>query len=624
MASLLGQQLGNYRLLQVLGTGGFADVYLGEHIHLGTQAAIKVLQAQLAAQDEQKFRDEARTIARLIHPHIVRVLEFGVEGNLPFLVMDYAPNGNLRDHHAKGTALPLDLVVTYTKQVASALYYAHTEKLIHRDVKPENMLVGRHNEILLSDFGIAVVAHSTRSQKKEDVIGTVDYMAPEQIKAHPVVASDQYALATVVYEWLCGNPPYEGTSTEVLVKHLTVPPPPLRSRVATIPQLVEQVVLKALEKDPEQRFANVLLFASAFEQAGFLHAALTTSFPSISTPIPSAVQTVQEQGFATFPLSTPLQTQPPMRTTPSGVLDEGTLLYTYRGHSDHIYTVAWSSDRRRIASAGADGSMRIWEAISGKEFATFVPTGEAINAVEWSPDGKYIVCGDFSGAIQTWGANGKKISEFKRSHYAVNAVSWSPDGKLIVFGCADGKVVVINPGEGWEYKEYTAPASITALAWSYDGKHIAFACANDKAEVISLARNTIYPDVVGLYSFTKMCTYHGHTDSVNAVAWAHDNKRIASGSEDGTVQIWNVANGERISTYEGHVGAVKTVAWSPDRKRIASAGDDTVVKVWDAGSGNTLFTCQGHADTVRTVAWSLDRKRLASGSEDTNVCVWTH
>jgi eukaryotic-like serine/threonine-protein kinase len=125
MTDYVGQQLGNYRLIRLLGKGSFAEVYLGEHIHLSTQAAIKVLHTQLTSDDVDNFRNEARIIARLIHPHIVRVIEFGVEGKTPFLVMDYAPHGTLRQRHPKGTGLPLDTVVSYVKQLADALQYAH-------------------------------------------------------------------------------------------------------------------------------------------------------------------------------------------------------------------------------------------------------------------------------------------------------------------------------------------------------------------------------------------------------------------------------------------------------------------------------------------------------------------
>jgi len=242
MVSHVGQQFGHYRLLHLLGTGGFAEVYLGEHLLLQTQAAIKVVQAQLSRQEEKFFYEEARTAARLVHPHIVRVLEFGVEGQIPYLVMDYAPNGTLRDRYPRGSRLPLPLVVEQVKQIALALQFAHDAKLIHRDIKPENMLLGRYNEILLSDFGIAVVAHSTRSQRTQDVIGTVDYMAPEQIKAHPSTASDQYALAALAYEWLCGIPPFNGTSVEILAGHLHAQPDPTPLRLAAVPPLVEQVM----------------------------------------------------------------------------------------------------------------------------------------------------------------------------------------------------------------------------------------------------------------------------------------------------------------------------------------------------------------------------------------------
>jgi len=267
MTDRVGQKLGNYHLVRLLGEGGFAEVYLGEHIHLGTLAAIKVLHTQLTTDDMETFRKEARTIAQLEHPHIVRVLDFGVEGKTPFLVMSYAANGTLRQRHPKGSHLPLATVVIYVKQLADALQYAHDEKLIHRDIKPENMLIGRRNEVLLSDFGIALLAQSSRYQSTQDVIGTVAYMAPEQIQGKPRPASDQYALGIVVYEWLNGDRPFHGSFTELCAQHMFASPPSLQQKISTISPEVEQVVQTALAKDPRQRFANVQAFATALEQA---------------------------------------------------------------------------------------------------------------------------------------------------------------------------------------------------------------------------------------------------------------------------------------------------------------------------------------------------------------------
>jgi serine/threonine protein kinase len=263
----VGKQLGNHRLVRLIGQGAFAEVYLAEHIHLDTQAAIKVLYTKLAKDDIETFRQEARTIARLVHPHIVRVLDFGVEGTTPFLVMDYAPGDTLRQLYPKGTRLPLETVVSYVKQVADALSYAHAQKVIHRDVKPENMLMGRHGEVLLSDFGIALITQSSRYENVMDIAGTIAYMAPEQIEAHPLPASDQYSLGVVTYEWLTGDRPFQGSFREIAIKHSFVSPPSLIEQVPTLPLAIEQVVLIALAKDPKQRFGSVLAFATALEQA---------------------------------------------------------------------------------------------------------------------------------------------------------------------------------------------------------------------------------------------------------------------------------------------------------------------------------------------------------------------
>ena len=262
-----GQQLGYYRLLRLLGSGAFAEVYLGEHIHLKKQAAVKVLRTQLSKDEAENFRREAQTLARLENPHIIRVLDFGFDHETPFLVMEYAPNGTLRQLHPSKTTVPLPIIIAYVKQIAEALYYAHTNHVIHRDVKPENMLLGRQQELLLSDFGIATVTQSTQASNPHSIAGTAVYMAPEQINGKPRPASDQYALAVIVYEWLVGAPPFQGSFIEISTQHLMTSPPHPRSRMPTIPVLVEKVVLTALSKEPESRFGNISAFANAMENA---------------------------------------------------------------------------------------------------------------------------------------------------------------------------------------------------------------------------------------------------------------------------------------------------------------------------------------------------------------------
>ena len=300
MSQQIGQQVGTYRLLRMLGEGGFATVYLGEHVHLGTLAALKLLHFSFSPEDGEAFRREAQLIARLEHPHIVRVLDYDVQAGMPFLVMSFAPGGTLRSVHPRGTALPLPTVVDYVTQVAEALQYAHARRVIHRDVKPENLLVGARQEVLLGDFGIAVLTQRSRSVSTQAVVGTAAYMAPEQFRGKPCFASDQYALAVVVYEWLVGERPFVGSFVELASQHLLTPPPGLRERNAGIPPAVERVVLIALAKDPARRFGSVREFAAALHQAA--HA--------FSPTIPAHAQPPADRGSSMVATPTILPTEP--------------------------------------------------------------------------------------------------------------------------------------------------------------------------------------------------------------------------------------------------------------------------------------------------------------------------
>ncbi|HEY0755654.1 MAG TPA: protein kinase [Ktedonobacteraceae bacterium] len=268
MTDRSGQQFGNYRLIRLLGRGGFADVYLGQHLRLSSQqAAIKILHTHLQDTDIQTFEHEAETISALVHPNIVRLLDFDVENGVPFLTMDYAPNGSLRQRHPRRERVPLAMVVSYVTQIAQGLQYAHDKRIIHRDIKPDNMLIGSGNRILLSDFGVAAIAHSTNSLDVQSAVGTIPYMAPEQIQQHPRPASDQYALGITVYEWLAGELPFQGSIVEIIGKHAMLTPPSLRAKLPALPAEIDMVLQHALAKAPQDRFAAISAFAQALEQA---------------------------------------------------------------------------------------------------------------------------------------------------------------------------------------------------------------------------------------------------------------------------------------------------------------------------------------------------------------------
>src|SRR5260370_6101806 len=272
MADYIGQRLGNYELLGLLGQGGFAEVYLARHIYLKTSAAIKVLQVRLTESALDKFLAEARTIAQFSHPHIIRVLEFGIEQGTPFLVMNYAPHGSLRQRHPASSVLSSTHILSYVQQAASALQYAHDRMIIHLTLSPENILLGEAFVLMLSDFGLATTVqnHSVNIMPihhTQSAAGTTTYMAPEQFDGVPSPASDQYALAVAVYEWVCGIPPFQGSTIGVAIQHIQAPPRPLREQLPSLAPSIDQVVLRALAKDPQARFPRVQDFAHALEEA---------------------------------------------------------------------------------------------------------------------------------------------------------------------------------------------------------------------------------------------------------------------------------------------------------------------------------------------------------------------
>jgi serine/threonine protein kinase len=320
-----GQRFGNYQLIDLLGEGGYAQVYLGEQVFLKTKAAIKVLHTRLDDEKIEQFRFEANTIAHLDHPHIVRLLDFGVEHAAPYLIMDYAPNGTLHQLHPPGVPVPLALVVSYVQQIADALDYAHQQKIIHRDIKPENLLVGRRGEVLLSDFGIAVVAHQTTSLTTQQGLGTISYVAPEQLWGKPRPASDQYALAAVVYEWLTGRTPFQGSPMEVAIQHLEAPPPPMHVWGIPFPAEVEQVVRRALEKQWPMRYNSAREFADALHDASLARPAVVRGpAEDVPLPLPEQMNTPDQAQETEQPIPSSMPEY--ARAVPAAIADQKTVM----------------------------------------------------------------------------------------------------------------------------------------------------------------------------------------------------------------------------------------------------------------------------------------------------------
>lgn len=306
--NLSGYQLGNYQLLQLLGEGGMGSVYRARQITLGREVAVKVLPAYLSAKPDfvTRFRREAETVAKLDrHPNIVSILEFDTQDGISYVVMPLLSGGSLSDRLRGVERFSLEHTSDLLQKLAGALDFAHAQGIIHRDIKPDNIMFDEFDTPLIVDFGIAkiVTGQVTTLTQQGAAVGTPAFMAPEQWKAKPVEpATDQYSLAIVVYMLLTGQLPFTAETPQGLMYlHIEEPPAPPSLYRRDIPDAVSAVLLKALSKDPRQRYPTVTAFAQAFDQA--VRSAPTGRFGKPTTPPP--------------PTSRRTPTPPPVITRPT-------------------------------------------------------------------------------------------------------------------------------------------------------------------------------------------------------------------------------------------------------------------------------------------------------------------
>ena len=268
-----GQMLGPYRIITQIGRGGMATVYKAYQPSVDRYVAIKVLPSQLAESREfaTRFQQEARIIAKLEHPHILPVFDYGESEGVAYFVMRYMDAGTLKEKMIEGRPLPLQEIDRLFTQLAEALSYAHSHGIIHRDLKPANVLIDSHGNVFLTDFGIAKLLESAspRLTQTDAIMGTPAYISPEQAQGQTVdPRSDIYSLGIILYEMVTGSVPFTAeTPLAVLFKHISDPLPPPSQVKPDIRPAIEKVILKALAKDPRDRFASAAEFVTAWERA---------------------------------------------------------------------------------------------------------------------------------------------------------------------------------------------------------------------------------------------------------------------------------------------------------------------------------------------------------------------
>ena len=326
---LIGTQLGAYFIQSKLGEGGMAQVYKAYHARLRREVAIKVILPQVADKSgfRERFEREAQLIASLEHRNIVAVYDFGEIGNVIYLVMQYVGGGTLRDLLRREERIEPRRAIQYAIQMSRALHHAHQRGIVHRDVKPQNMLISASDptQLLLSDFGIAKLFDSGSSQETmltptqdnvshdpsltgvDQMVGTAEYMAPEQINRQPVDArTDVYAMGIVLFQMLAGQVPFSSTTVQgLLFQHVYTPPRPIREINPSIPPALEQIILRALAKVPAQRYQSAEAMAQALE------AVLPLSTHPFSAP-PTANYATAYGGSSVDPITHLSHTLPPV------------------------------------------------------------------------------------------------------------------------------------------------------------------------------------------------------------------------------------------------------------------------------------------------------------------------
>lgn len=345
--------------------------------------------------------------------------------------------------------------------------------------------------------------------------------------------------------------------------------------------------------------------------------------------------------------STPLPAETPSSTGDAIASPAETRSSTYRGHTHFVFTIAWSPDSKYIVSAGADETVRVWNATNLETIQTYsahvgwfypvVNPRPYVYTVAWSPNGKSIASAGTGEKLHVWNVSSgdtERIYHHPTKVFpSIHALAWSPDGKRIASICGSDVVNVSHKDvyiwdleSGREVLHYPMSAGLngalttgSALAWSPDGQYIASSCGDGTIHIWNPVTRE------------QITTWHANAVLVLAIAWSPDSKQIAiatAGAKKNAVRVWDMARRETILTYEGdmyegHTKDVRTVAWSPDGMRIASGGHDEVVDVWDATSGATISSRRHHSSWVTSVAWSPDGTHIASGSQDKTVRVWS-
>jgi serine/threonine-protein kinase len=634
-----GSRVAGYRLEEQIGQGGMAVVFRARDERLERQVALKVLSPALAADESfrRRFIRESRSAAAVDHPHIIPVFDAGEADGVLFLAMRYVPGGDAGSLVRRSGPLPPARTAVIIAAVASALDAAHAAGLVHRDVKPGNMLIdarqGQAGHVYLSDFGLTKGPVSSALTGTGFFIGTLDYCAPEQIQGGPVDGrTDEYALACAAFELLSGQPPFpreEGMA--VLYAQLSAAPPSLVSRRPGLPPGVDEVLRRAMAKAPDDRYPSCGQFAAALGTT--LGYQPPGSGDQLSLALDHPATEVAWIGTQDAGDSRPTQDAAPRPAAPTGpvrprssgnagsrrgilavagiaVLAAGgtlgaVVLTSNTGNAPShpaspvtthpAGSAARLTPRPKFSPSNVSASHRAAPLRTAGVYTivhTLTDPGASrqVDSVTFSSDSRMLVTGDMNGNAYVWStASGRQSATLRGSnHVKVLSSAISPDGTLAATGGANGTAYLWQTATGQMTSAATDPggSAVNTVAFSPDGNTLATADKNGNAYLwnISAAGHTA----------TLTATLPDPASAgVWSLAFSPDGKTLATGDFAGNTYLWNATGSTGpMQTFAGPGGQyVTAIAFSPDGQTLATGNYNGTAYVWNIASGaRTVIT----------------------------------